>query len=85
MTSLGKRLPLDQIHSRVLDMDDSLEDEELLKTLAKFAPTKDEVRKLTPYLNGLPDQVLALSSPDRFCLQVGKVGNVDAPFYWLAW
>jgi hypothetical protein len=86
MTSLGKRLPLDQIHSRVLEMDDSLDDEELLKALAKFAPTKEEVKKLTPYLDGSSDQVQALSSPDQFCLQVKgkkkKVANVGTDFFF---
>ncbi|KAI8336356.1 hypothetical protein BC941DRAFT_428994 [Chlamydoabsidia padenii] len=70
MTSLGKRLPLDQLQSKVLEMDDSLNDEEILKALAKFAPTKDEIKKLTPYLDAPSEQVQVLSSPDQFCLQM---------------
>ncbi|CAO3596021.1 unnamed protein product [Absidia cylindrospora] len=70
MTSFGKRLPLDQFRSRMLAMDDDLNDEELLMALLKFAPTKDEIKNLTPYLNAPSEQVLALSPPDQFCLQM---------------
>ncbi|ORZ09817.1 formin homology 2 domain-domain-containing protein [Absidia repens] len=70
LTSFSKRLPLDQFRSRMLTMDDDLNDEELLMALLKFAPTKDEIKNLTPYVNAPSEQVLALSLPDQFCLQM---------------
>lgn len=51
-------------------MDPYFDDEQILLNLLKFAPTKDEQNKLTPYMECDPADLHGLSLPDQFGLQV---------------
>lgn len=50
-------------------MDPYFDDEQILSTLLKNAPTMEEISKLKPYLDASDAELSKLSMPDRFALQ----------------
>lgn len=70
MTQLAKERSVLDIKPRILEMDTSLDNEQILDSLIKFSPTDEERRKLSPYLKAQPEELRKLSLPDQFELQV---------------
>lgn len=70
LTGISKKIPFHEIKPRILSMDPYFDDEQILSNLLKFAPTKDEQNKLTPYMECDPTDLHGLSLPDQFGLQV---------------
>lgn len=70
LKNIEKAIPFPEIKPRIINMDPYFDDEQILSTLLKNAPTMEEIGKLKPYLDASDTELSTLSMPDRFALQV---------------
>ncbi|SAM01118.1 hypothetical protein [Absidia glauca] len=73
ITSMTKKIPFESIRPGLLHMDNYFDDEQILSNLLKFLPTPEETGKLATYTNASPGELLDLSPPDKFCLEMMKI------------
>lgn len=69
LKNIEKAIPFPEIKPRIINMDPYFDDEQILSTLLKNAPTMEEISKLKPYLDASDTELSKLSMPDRFALQ----------------
>lgn len=88
ITSMTKKVPFESIRPGLLNMDSYFDDEQILSNLLKFLPTPEETGKLATYTNASPGELLDLSPPDKFCLEVcayepnpRKQRNLQSTYY----
>ena len=71
ITSITRKVPFNDIATRIKGMDPSFDDEQILSNLIKYAPTAEEMGKLSPYVSSESKHDRQdLSLPDQFCLEV---------------
>ncbi|XP_039255768.2 uncharacterized protein LOC120332565 [Styela clava] len=69
------RLPVEDIHDAVLNMDDSALDLDALEALYDVRPTSDELDDFSDALKKFPNGVL--DKPEQFVLMLAMLGNLD--------
>lgn len=66
-----KHISFAEVKRRILAVDDKLCTENLLRNLQSYAPTPEEMGKLSVFVSGASEEELEqLSRPDAFCYEV---------------
>ncbi|KAI9020716.1 hypothetical protein CLU79DRAFT_755176 [Phycomyces nitens] len=76
VTSVCKKIAFGEIRQRLISMDFYFEDEQVLSNLLRFLPTPEETGKLAPYVTAPLAELIDLSPPDKFCLEMMKIDRL---------